>query len=73
MKLERRVCPHCRGRGETFVPAAGELRRRRESEGLSLREVARRLGFSAPYLSDVELGRRNATEAILGAYECLRR
>lgn len=38
--------------------AGAALRRERERKGLSLREVARQLGVSAPFLSDVELGRR---------------
>lgn len=33
-------------------------RLRREEQGLTLREVARRVGVSAPFLSDVEHGRR---------------
>lgn len=73
MKLERRVCPHCRGKGETFGPAPGELRRHRESLGLSLREVARRLGYSPPYISDVELGRRGVTASVLSGYAALLR
>jgi transcriptional regulator with XRE-family HTH domain len=31
----------------------------REAAGISLRELARRLGWSAAYVSDIELGRRN--------------
>lgn len=34
------------------------MRQLREHSGLSLREVARRLGFSAAYLSDLERGQR---------------
>lgn len=34
------------------------LRACREYKKLSLREVAKKLGVSAPYLSDVELGKR---------------
>ena len=48
-------------------------RQAREKAGLSLREIARRMGVSAPYLSDLERGRRpwnadrapNATRAIV--------
>ena len=35
------------------------LRKQRVIQGISLREMARRLKVSAPYLSDLELGRRN--------------
>lgn len=31
----------------------------RESNGISLRELARRLGWSAAYVSDIERGRRS--------------
>jgi len=31
----------------------------REKAGLSVREVARRMGFSAAYISDLELGKRH--------------
>ena len=37
------------------------LRRLREDSGISLREMAKRLGVSAPYLSDAELGVRKLT------------
>lgn len=37
-------------------------RKRRLKANLSLREVAQELGISAPYLSDLERGRRNWTE-----------
>ena len=71
MKLERRVCPHCRGKGETYEPVPGELRRRRESLKLSLRRVARWLGYSASYLSDIELGKKPAPLTIVSGYEGL--
>lgn len=39
--------------------ATGEqARAEREAAGLSLREMARRMGVSAPYVCDLELGRR---------------
>jgi transcriptional regulator with XRE-family HTH domain len=44
------------------------LRELRESSGLSLREVAKSANISAPFLSDVELGRRypaNETLALI--------
>lgn len=39
-----------------FGPTVREIR---EAAGISLRELARRLGWSAAYVSDIELGRRN--------------
>lgn len=41
------------------------LRELRESAGLSLREVAKAAKISAPFLSDVELGRRFPTNETL--------
>lgn len=45
-----------------------ELRKRRELAGLSLREVSRRMGITAPYLSDLELGRRTWTAIRLNQF-----
>jgi transcriptional regulator with XRE-family HTH domain len=40
--------------------AAGKIvRDARKRAGVSLRELARRMDISAPYLSDMELGKRN--------------
>lgn len=41
----------------------GQIRILREERKMSLRELARRLGLSAPYISDMELGRRGACGA----------
>lgn len=38
------------------------LQRKREEKGITLRKMAERLGFSAPFLSDVEKDRRNPPE-----------
>lgn len=38
------------------------LRKTRQEKGLGLHEASRQLGISAPYLSDMELGRRMASE-----------
>ena len=62
-------CPHC-GSPRSVVDGAW-LRERRELAGLTLREMSRRMGFSAPYLSDVEWNRRNRLPAIVKAYEAL--
>jgi hypothetical protein len=62
-------CPRC-GSPKSVVDGAW-LRERRELAGVTLREMGRRLGFSAPYLSDVEWNRRNRLPAIVKAYEAL--
>ena len=58
--VKKMACPKCGGSGKVDDPRAiGEdMRKRREASGLSLREVARRIRTSAPYLCDLELGRR---------------
>ncbi len=38
------------------------IRETREAAGLSLRELARRVEITAPFLSDIELGRRAPAE-----------
>lgn len=68
-KYADRPCPTC-GAPRSIVNGDW-LREQRERARLTLREVARRLGFSAPYISDIELGRRNCTPAILEFYEQL--
>ena len=55
----RKVCTHQVTRAElNQVEFGNVLRRLRQDADLSLREVARKLGRSAPFLSDCELGRR---------------
>lgn len=44
------------------VRTGESMRKARIASGLSLREVARRMGFSAPFVSDLEKGRRCWTE-----------
>ena len=41
------------------------IRELRETKDLSLRELAKRLGLSAAFLSDVELGRRYPSKKVL--------
>ena len=44
------------------LPLGTHLRMLREEEDVSLRELARKIGCSPAYLSDVELGRRFPTD-----------
>ena len=44
---------------------AERIRELREKKDLSLRELAREVGVSAAFLSDVELGRRYPSEEVL--------
>lgn len=45
------------------LKAGEEIRREREVANISLRTLAKRMGFSAAYLSDMERGRRNWSNA----------
>lgn len=63
------ACPTCGGPRQRLNGAW--LRQRRERVGLSLREVARRAGLSAPFVCDVELNRRNVNDRLLAVYEAL--
>lgn len=48
---------------ETNTTTFGEfLQRKREESKITLRKMAEKLNFSAPFLSDVEKGRRNPPE-----------
>ena len=62
------ACDHCNGKGAVERVNPKWLREMRVTAGTSLRAMARTIGVSAPFLSDVELGRRNANVAILKAY-----
>lgn len=48
--------------GDAWTAFGRVLRKLRESKHMSLRDAAKKLGISAPYLSDVELGRRRMTD-----------
>lgn len=50
---------------EAQVKVGAALRAAREQKGLSLRTCAAKLKLSAPYLSDVELGRRGMSDGNL--------
>lgn len=64
-------CPRCNGRGKVPRVHGADLRAAREKAGLAIRELARQSRFSASFLSDVELGRRNPSPAVVAVYEAL--
>jgi transcriptional regulator with XRE-family HTH domain len=45
------------------------LRQQRQAARITLRDMAKRLGFSAPYICDIELNRRHALPKIVKVYE----
>lgn len=65
------ACPHCGGTGDIRAVNPAWLRMVRERANVTLREMARRLDFSAPYLCDVELGRRAVSAKIHDAYRAV--
>lgn len=66
----KKPCRHCNGSGEEVDQAAigAQMRARRKAAGISLREIARRLGITASYLADMEKGARNWTAERMEAY-----
>ena len=65
-----RKCPRCGGSGEVRHDGlVGKLmRERRMKAGISLRELARRIKWSAAYVSSLELGQRMWTDSKLQRY-----
>lgn len=68
-----RVCAECYGAGQVGVINPRWLQWRRAGAGLSLRAMARWVGVSAAYLSDIERGRRGGNSKIIEAYDSLSR
>lgn len=60
-------CPCCGGEKRSTNGAV--LRWERERAGLSVREVARRMGVSAAYLSDIERNRRGRGSEIIARFD----
>src|SRR2546429_7629232 len=64
------------GRKDKKMPSSGaspsigaELRRARQEKGLSLTEMAKRLGYTKGYLSGAENGSRQPSEELIRSYE----
>lgn len=51
------------------IATGAALRERRKAAGVSMREMARRMGLSAPYVGDLELGRRAWTADRVANFE----
>lgn len=64
-------CPRCHGKGtvEDDRVVGAYMRNLRKGIPMTLRGMARQLGFSPAYLSDLELGRRRWTTKLRQAYE----
>jgi transcriptional regulator with XRE-family HTH domain len=70
MNFNTGICKHCGGTGRALdhVALGAHQRAMREKAGKSLRAIAAKMKVSAPYLSDLENGRRNWTEEKVEAY-----
>ena len=64
-----KTCPTCHGSGKVEKWTGAELRKKREAAGFGLNEFARLLGVPPPYLSDIELGKRNVTPHVMRLYK----
>ena len=53
------------------IPSPNWLRQQRIQAKLTLREMGKRIGVTASYLCDLELGRRTPTARITTGYEAL--
>jgi len=53
------------------VATSALMRQGRLKSQISLREMARRLEYSAPFVSDLELGKRNWTEELESKYAAI--
>lgn len=68
--MRDKKCPHCLGSGKVIdhTIVGRDCRNWRLSDRVSLRALAKELKVSAPYLSDLELGRRNWSSELIGRY-----
>jgi predicted transcriptional regulator len=71
LRTIKRRCEACDGRGHTVTADPAALRARRKLAGLGLRQLARSLELSPSYISDIERGKRNATQAIVEVYAAM--
>lgn len=60
-------CHCCQGSGQEIdqIHLGAEFRRLRKEKNVSMNEMARRMKISAPYLSDLERGKRNWTQSLV--------
>jgi len=68
-KFKQQPCPHC-GTPQSVINGQW-LRDVRKAAGLTLREMAKRVGVSPAYICDIEHNRRNCLPAMRDAYENL--
>ncbi len=72
MKVDTTMCcPKCEGTGQVLDPRAqgAKMRELRESRKVSLTEMAEKMDYTPPYLSDLELGRRAWNTDLIRRYK----
>ena len=64
-------CKRCNGTGDEpdQKTIGASMRSKRYAYGKSLRQVAIKMGKSAPYISDLELGRRQWNAGLIADFE----
>lgn len=63
-------CPKCDGEGWIYCPPIGhELRKQRKEAGITMRALAKQLGISPTYLSDLENDRRGWNGRLVNRYQ----
>lgn len=69
--MKTKSCHCCEGSGKEFDHRAvgAEMRKLRLSRRVSQSEIARRLGFTPPYICDLEQGDRNWRLELIVAYK----
>lgn len=68
MKTKTITCPTCNGSGKIETADNKALKKARADAGLSLRALGARMGYSAPYVLDIERGARRATPEIVAKW-----
>lgn len=68
--MKTKACPACQGEGSVPDDGVGPLlRTEREQAGITRKAMADRVGISASYLYDLELGKRRWTNEVMHKYQ----
>lgn len=70
MSKRTKACHCCDGTGKELdhTVVGAEMRALREKAELTLDALAAKLGFTKPYLSDLERGKRNWNDDLIAGY-----
>lgn len=69
--MDGKWCPRCGGSGKVQNDSQIGAQMRILRGSMSLRELGAKLGFSAAYLSDLELGRRRWSAKLQESYRAI--